>query len=398
MLSVDEALARILAAFSPLPAETVSVDEAFGRVLAAAVTARITQPPHAVSAMDGYAVRAADLPQAPTRLRVVGAVPAGSLFERPLGAGEAVRIFTGAPLPEGADSIVIQEDTEQDGDEVIVREVPVQGVYVRARGLDFNEGDPGVAAGTWLTPRHVGLIAAMDVPWVSVYRRPRVAILSTGDELVMPGEQRRPSQIVSSNAIALSALVRDCGGEPINLGIAADNRDSLERLAAGAEGADLLLTTGGASVGDHDLVRAVLAEEQLSLDFWRIAMRPGKPLMFGHLGKTPMIGLPGNPVSSLVCGLLFVRPAMERMLGLARPPHRLSTAELTAPLPANDKRQDYMRATLAHGPDGQLSATPFPKQDSSMLRTLSRADGLIVRAPHAPPIQAGDVVPVLLLD
>ena len=398
MLSVDEALARILAAFSPLPAETVSVDEAFGRVLAAPVTARITQPPHAVSAMDGYAVRAADLPQAPARLRVVGAVPAGSLFERPLGPGEAVRIFTGAPLPEGADSIVIQEDTDQDGDEVIVKEVPSRGVYVRARGLDFNEGDPGVEAGTWLTPRHVGLIAAMDVPWVSVHRRPRVAILSTGDELVMPGEQRRPSQIVSSNAIALSAFVRDCGGQPINLGIAADNRDSLERLAAGAEGADLLLTTGGASVGDHDLVRAVLAEEQLSLDFWRIAMRPGKPLMFGHLDKTPMIGLPGNPVSSLVCGLLFVRPAMERMLSLNRPPHRLGTAELTAPLPANDKRQDYMRATLERGPAGQLSAIPFPKQDSSMLRTLSRADCLIVRAPHAPPIQVGEIVPVLLLD
>lgn len=398
MLSVDEALARILAAFSPLPAETVSVDEAFGRVLAATVTARITHPPHAVSAMDGYAVRASDLPQASTRLRVIGTVPAGSLFEQPLGTGEAVRIFTGAPLPEGADSIVIQEDTEQKGDEVVVREVPAQGAYVRARGLDFNEGDPGVAAGTWLTPRHVGLIAGMDVPWVSVHRRPRVAILSTGDELVMPGEQRRPSQIVSSNAIALSALVRDCGGEPINLGIAADNRDSLERLAAGAEGADLLLTTGGASVGDHDLVRAVLAEEQLSLDFWRIAMRPGKPLMFGHLGKTPMIGLPGNPVSSLVCGLLFVRPAMERMLGLARQPHRLNTAELTAPLPANDKRQDYMRATLERASSGQLSATPFPKQDSSMLRTLSRADCLIVRAPHAPPIQAGDVVPVLMLD
>ncbi len=398
MLSVEDALERVLAAFSPLPPETVSVNEAYGRVLVEPVTARITQPPQAVSAMDGYAVRAADVANVPARLRVIGEVPAGGLFGRALEAGEAVRIFTGAPLPEGADSIVIQEDTEREGEAVVVREAPQAGAYVRARGLDFNEGDPGVEAGTWLTPRHVGLIAAMDEPWVAVRRAPRVAILSTGDELVMPGEQRRPSQIVSSNSIALSALVRDCGGTPVNLGISADNRESLERLAAGAEGADLLLTTGGASVGDHDLVRAVLAEVKLSLDFWRIAMRPGKPLMFGHLGTTPMIGLPGNPVSSLVCGLLFVRPVIERMLGLKRPPHPLIAAELAADLPANDRRQDYLRATLERRGNGLPQATPFPKQDSSMLRTLSRSDGLIVRAPHAPPASIGERVSVLALD
>ena len=395
MISVDEALDRILSAFAPLPAETVSVSQALGRVLAEDVVARVTQPPADVSAMDGYAVRAEDVASVPVQLQVVGHIAAGSRQEAPLATGQAARIFTGAPLPEGADAIVIQEDTERDGERVTVKEAAARGTYVRPAGLDFRAGDVGVAAGRAVTVRDLGLIAAMNRPWVSVRRRPRVAVLATGDEVVMPGDPVGPSQIVSSNGLALCALVEACGGEAINLGIAADSADSLRRLAAGAAGADLLITTGGASVGEHDLIRSVLGEEGLDLDFWKIAMRPGKPLMFGRLKGTRMLGLPGNPVSSLVCGLLFVRPILDRLLGLARPAHPTEPAVLAADLGANDRRQDYLRATLRPNDDGRLHASPFHKQDSSMLATLAHADALILRAPHAPPAAAGTLVEVL---
>ena len=395
MISVDEALDRILSAFAPLPAETVSVGQALGRVLAEDVVARVTQPPADVSAMDGYAVRAEDVASVPVQLQVVGHIAAGSRQEAPLATGQAARIFTGAPLPEGADAIVIQEDTERDGESVTVKESAARGTYVRPAGLDFRAGDVGVAASRAVTVRDLGLIAAMNRPWVSVRRRPRVAVLATGDEVVMPGDPVGPSQIVSSNGLALCALVEACGGEAINLGIAADSADSLRRLAAGAAGADLLITTGGASVGEHDLIRSVLGEEGLDLDFWKIAMRPGKPLMFGRLKGTRMLGLPGNPVSSLVCGLLFVRPILDRLLGLARPAHPTEPAVLAADLGANDRRQDYLRATLRPNDDGRLHASPFHKQDSSMLATLAHADALILRAPHAPPAAAGTLVEVL---
>ena len=400
MLSVAEALERILKSFAPLPAETVSVAEAFGRVLAADVRARVTQPPHAVSAMDGYAVRAADVAAVPATLTVTGAVPAGGLFEGTLAPGEAVRIFTGAPLPAGADAIVIQEDTEAgDGPDglrqVTVKEASPLGHYVRPAGLDFAVGDAGPRAGRLLTARDVGLIAAMNHPWVQVRRRPRVAILATGDEVVMPGEPLGPSQIVSSNGLALAAFVRACGGEPIQLGIAPDKEEQLAALAAGARGADLLLTAGGASVGEHDLVQKVLGEQGLELDFWKIAMRPGKPLMFGQLAGTPMIGLPGNPVSALVCSLLFARPALNALLGLDRAAHPVEQMVLGADLAPNDRRQDYLRATIARDGDGRRTVTPYGRQDSSMLALLAAADGLIVRPPHAPAAAAGTPVDVL---
>jgi molybdopterin molybdotransferase len=399
MISVAEALDRILKNFAPLPAETVSIAEAFGRVLAADLRARVTQPPHAVSAMDGYAVRAADVapvkPGVPVTLKVIGAVPAGGLFEGEMGAGEAVRIFTGAPLPAGADSIVIQEDTEAGDGEVTVKESCKTGNYVRPAGLDFAEGDPGPRAGRLLGTRDIGLIAAMNHPWVQVRRRPRVAILATGDEVVMPGEPLGPSQIVSSNGLALAAFVRACGGEPVQLGIAPDKEEQLAALAAGAKGADLLLTAGGASVGEHDLVQKVLGEQGLELDFWRIAMRPGKPLMFGQLGGTPMIGLPGNPVSAVVCSLLYARPALNALLGLDLPPHPLQQMVLGADLRPNDQRQDYLRATIAENGDGRRTVTPYGRQDSSMLALLAAADGLIVRAPHATAAAKGELVDVL---
>ncbi|SMF69909.1 molybdopterin molybdochelatase [Tistlia consotensis] len=398
MISVEEALQRILAGFQPLPAEVLPIGEAFGRVLAEPLVARATQPPAAVSAMDGYAVRAADVAAVPCELEVVGHVPAGSSHDGRLQPGQAVRIFTGAPLPEGADSIVIQEDTEALDGRVRVLESVRQGNYVRPAGLDFRAGEVGLEAGRRLTARDVGLAAAMDRPWLSVRRRPRVAILATGDEVVMPGEPRGPNQIVSSNGLSLSAAVRACGGEPLLLAIARDDAASLQALAGEARGADLLVTTGGASVGEHDLVRQALGERGLELDFWQIAMRPGKPLMFGRIQGTPLLGLPGNPVSTVVCATLFLRPVLERLQGLERPPHRLLPARLGVPLKQNDRRQDYLRSRLERQPDGTVVASPFPRQDSSMLAVLSQAEGLVVRAPHAPPAAAGDPIAYLPLD
>ena len=352
--------------------------------------------------MDGYAVRAEDVAEVPCELAVVGRAPAGSSYDSRLDAGQAVRIFTGAPLPEGADAIVIQEDTEAregpDGSRVRVLESVRAGTYVRPAGLDFRAGDVGLEAGRRLTARDIGLAAAMDHPWVMARRRPRVAILSTGDEVVLPGEPRGPNQIVSSNGFSLAAAVRACGGEPLQLAIARDEADSLRRLAADARGADILVTTGGASVGEHDLVRQALGKSGLELDFWKIAMRPGKPLLFGRLGETPLLGLPGNPVSSMVCATLFLRPVLERLQGLDRPPHPLRAARLGCALPQNDRRQEYLRSRIERAEDGSLVATPFSRQDSSMLATLARADGLVVRAPHAPPAEVGETVEYLPLE
>lgn len=397
MIPVAEAQQRLIAMIRPLGAEQVPISECLGRVLAEDVSARRTAPPWAVSAMDGYAVRAADVAHVPTRLKVVGAVPAGQAYPHPVKAGEAVRIFTGAPVPEGADAIVIQEDADREGDLVLVREGAPQGRYVRPAGLDFKEGEIGLKAGRKLSAADVGFAAAMNRPWLLVHRKPRVAILPTGDEVVMPGDPVGPHQIVSSNGIALAALVTACGGVPIHLPIAPDDNSALQRIAAGAAGADLLLTTGGASVGDHDLVRGALGADGLALDFWTVAMRPGKPLMVGRYRDTPMIGLPGNPVSTLVCGLLFAKPALDKMSGLGDVFPMPMRARLKVPLEENDRRQDYLRATLARAADGSLEAEPFGKQDSSMISLLARADCLVIRAPHAAPAKMGDWVEIIPL-
>jgi len=395
VISVEDARKRILKAVQALPAEQVSLARALGRVLAEDVIAGVTQPPSAVSAMDGYAVRAADLTKVPATLTVIGKAPAGAAFKGRVAKGEAVRIFTGAPVPQGADSIVIQEDTEARGKQVLVKQAPKPGQFVRPAGLDFKSGDVGVKAGRRLTARDIGLAAAMNVPWLKVHRRPRVAILSTGDELVMPGQAIGPSQIVCSNGISLAAMVAACGGEPIDLGIVPDDRKTLAAMARGARGADFLVTSGGASVGEHDLVQEVLGKEGLQVDFWKIAMRPGKPLIFGTIGGTPMLGLPGNPVSSLVCALIYLKPALEKMQGLDPAAEPSPAAVLAKPLPANDRRQDYLRATLSRRKDGALLATPFAKQDSSMLATLAHADCLVVRAPHAPAAKSGERVEIV---
>lgn len=400
MIPVAEAVSRIVGALQPLPAETVGLEAGYGRVLAADVVARRTQPPFAVSAMDGYAVRGADVGDVPADLRLIGSVPAGQKFEGSVSPGEAVRIFTGARMPDGADTVVIQENTtaDADGASVTINEAAETGNYVRPAGLDFTEGEVGLVAGTRLGARRLALAAAMNVPWIEVRRRPRVAILSTGDEIVMPGEPVGENQIVSSNGIALAAAIRGFGGEPVHIGIAGDNRESLLAMVAAARGTDLLVTTGGASVGEHDLIREVLGEAGLDLDFWRIAMRPGKPLMFGTLGETPVLGLPGNPVSALICAQIFLRPAIGRMLGLNGLDPAPATARLAVPMNANDERQDYVRALLSREEDGTPIAEPFTRQDSSMGSLLAGASCLIVRPPHAPAAAAGDWVDIVPLD
>jgi molybdopterin molybdotransferase len=397
MISVEEARQRLLAPLKPLGAEHVALADAAGRVLAEDVVARRTQPPFAASAMDGYAVRAADVARVPAELRVVGSVPAGQRHEGMVGRGEAVRIFTGAPVPDGADAIVIQEDTDRRGDIVVVKEGAPAGRYVRPAGLDFREGAVGLVKGRRLTARDIGLAAAMNRPWLLVHRQPRVAVLPTGDEVVMPGDPVGPNQIVSSNALALGALIERVGGVPVQLPIAPDDSAALQRIAEGAAGADLLVTTGGASVGEHDLVRDALGQTGLTLDFWTVAMRPGKPLMVGRYGSVLMIGLPGNPVSTLVCGLLFVKPAIERLLGLEAPEEPTQRARLKAKLSANDRRQDYLRARMTRAVDGTFEVEPFRVQDSSMMSALAAADCLVIRKPHAPEAATGEWVEIIPL-
>ena len=393
MLSVEEARARILEDVEPVATEIVSIADAWGRVLAAPVIARVAQPPHDVSAMDGYALRSAG----GTSFTVIGHAPAGHPWTGHVGEGEAVRLFTGSVVPDGADCVVVQEDTEADGTNLTLREAGRPGRHIRRRGSDFDVGAELVAAGVRLGARAVGLVAAANVPWVTVHRRPRVAILSTGDEIAWPGDPVPSGGIVSSNAWALAGLVRGAGAEPTVLPIALDDPAALARALPAAAGFDLLLTSGGASVGDHDLVRAALSQAGMALDFWRIAMRPGKPLMSGRLGRVPVLGLPGNPVSSVVTALLFARPLLARLAGLPDAAPAWRTARLAVALGANDQRADHLRCTVATDADGVTHATPFAEQSSGSNRLLSDADALLLRPPHVPAAGVGDPVPILLL-
>ena len=345
--------------------------------------------------MDGYAVRAEDVPAAPTTLTLVGEAPAGGSYDHALKPGEAVRIFTGGPLPMGADSIVIQEDTEAEGDKITILEAPTLGRHIRKAGLDFSAGDTPFAPGRTLTTRDVALAAAMNLPWLSVHRKPRVAILSTGDELVMPGEPVGRNQIVSSSGIAVAALVRAWGGDPTLFDIARDDAALIQdRIAAGAQH-DILITLGGASVGDHDLVQDALKAQGFAMDFWRIAMRPGKPLMFAAKDRARVLGLPGNPVSTMVCSLLFLKPAMERMTGQAGDLPATVPARLAVDVKQNDQREDYVRSLATRQPDGSLIVEPHKIQDSSMLSVLAWCNALMIRPPHDPAKKAGDTVQIV---
>jgi molybdopterin molybdotransferase len=397
MISVEEARGRILDALRPTPAEIVALADAWNRVTAGGVAARLTQPPADVSAMDGYALRAAD-GVLDADLRVVGAAPAGHPFGGEVGPGQAVRLFTGSVVPSGADSILLQEDATRDGDSVRVNEAVAAGRHIRRKGQDFAAGDVVIPAGRRLTARDVGLAAAANYPWLSVHRRPRVAILATGDEIAMPGEPIPPGGIVSSNSHALAALVRAAGGDPVILPVAGDERSAIGAVADSVVGMDMLVTTGGASVGDHDLVIEALKARGMTLDFWQIAMRPGKPLLFGQLGVTPVLGLPGNPVSAMVCSILFLLPALARLSGLPAAPPPVSTAVLGVPVKANDHRADHLRATARIDQSGRIVVTPFPVQDSAMLRRLALADALVLRAPNAPGLPEGAEVGIIRLD
>ena len=396
MLSIEDALTKIRDAIAPVATEEVFVTDALGRVLAADVIAEVSHPPQAVSAMDGYAVRAEDVPTAPTTLKQIGEAAAGHVFSGSVGPGECTRIFTGGALPKGADTVIIQEDTETDGDQISMLEVPKSGQWVRAEGLDFASGKTLIPAGQLLSARDLGLAAAAGATWLKVRQKPRVAVLATGDEVVMPGAPRRADQIVSSNSVALVSYAEVFGAEAISLGVAADRPEALREKLSDAKGFDLLVTSGGASVGDHDLVQSVSGDQGMELGFYKIAMRPGKPLIFGQLGQTFLLGLPGNPVSTGVTAAIFMRAAIEQLLGLIPAP-LYQAATLGRDLPKNGKRLDFMRAQLTPNSDGLPIATPFERQDSSMMALFAEADCLVMRDIGAPAASAGDTVKIVPL-
>jgi molybdopterin molybdotransferase len=399
LMPVADALAAILAGVEPMGEEMVALEDAYHRVLTRDVAARRTQPPLAMSAMDGYAVRASDATQVNARLKVIGEVAAGRPFDRALGAGEAARIFTGGVIPDGADAVVIQEDTVADGNVIRITEAAATGRHIRPAGVDFREGDVLLKAGSRLTERDLSLAASMNYPELPVRRRPRLALLATGDELVMPGQTPGPGQIVYSNGYALRALARAEGADTVDLGVAAD---TMEATTAGIRrardaGADILVTTGGASVGDHDLVKESLEAEKVQIAFWKIAMRPGKPMMHGRLGAMRVVGVPGNPVSSYVCTFLFVVPLIRALSGRKVVHSARESALLGRDVGANDQREDYLRARLEERDDGTLIATPVNHQDSSLLANLAAAQALLIRAPFAPAAKAGSACEILRL-
>jgi molybdopterin molybdotransferase len=390
LLPVDAALAQLLADSAPLTGEAVALGDAHGRVLASDVAARLTQPPFDASAMDGYAVRWADMPGP---WRVVGESAAGRGFGDVVTPGTAVRIFTGAPVPPAADTIIVQEDIAHVGEtaSLIGEGPPHVGAHIRAAGQDFSTGAPLLRAGDRLTPPRLGLLAAAGHAAIDVVRRPRVRLIATGDELVPPGATPGPDQIISSNPVMLAALFTAAGAEVHDPGIIPDRREALAAALQAAD-ADLIITIGGASVGDHDLVVPVLRELGAEIDFWKIAMRPGKPMLAGRLGAARVIGLPGNPVSAYVCGLLFAVPLIARLGGRdAVLPEQM--LPLAAPLPANGNRRDHLRARRT--PDGVLA---FASQDSARLGVLAAAELLIVREVGAPPAAAGEIVRCIALD
>ncbi|MCZ4266350.1 molybdopterin molybdotransferase MoeA [Rhodobacteraceae bacterium R_SAG6] len=390
MISVSEARAALLDLVSAVDVETVPLAQAAGRVLAQPVTAGRDQPPFDASAMDGYAVNAAEV-ELHAMFKVIGEAAAGHGFQGRVGAGQAVRIFTGAPVPEGASFVVIQEDVDRKGDLITITDDPGGNANIRDRGRDFRVGQT-VDAPRLLRPADIALLAAMNIAEVPVRRRPVVALMSTGDELVMPGETPGPDQIIVSNTFGLKAMLEEHGAEVRMLPIARDTDASLRTAFGLAHDADLIVTIGGASVGDHDLVAAVAESLGMERAFYKVAMRPGKPLMAGRFGIGAMVGLPGNPVSAMICGRVFVVPMLFAMLGLPTAAENLMSAPLAAPLPANGPRQHYMRATWQ---DAGLQA--FDSQDSSLLSVLAQAEALIVRPPHDPARDVGERVDYLAI-
>jgi molybdopterin molybdotransferase len=391
-MAVAEAKARIVAGVEPLPGESVSIYEAAGRVLAEPLKANLTQPPFDASAMDGYAVRAADVAKLPVSLKVVGASAAGHGFDGQVGPQEAVRIFTGAPLPQGADTVVIQEDAKSEPPGAVTILAAAEGRHIRRRGIDFAEGHTALEAGTRLTGRDLMLAAAMNHPAVSVRRKPVIALLANGDELVVPGQTPKASQIVSSIPAGLKAAVEAWGGEALVLDIAKDSRESIAAQVDAAPGADVLVTIGGASVGEHDLVRGALEAKGARFEVLKAAMRPGKPVMFGHLGGQKALNLPGNPASAMICARIFLKPLIAALLGLPTD-EPLYEFPLFGAIDANGEREHYMRAIASGG-----TVAPLPDQDSSLISALARSNCLLVRPVNGPSLPAGTPVPVIFLD
>ncbi len=396
LMAVSEALQRVVADAVPLATETVAIENALGRVLAVDLAAQRTQPPADVSAMDGYAVRAEDVVTAPATLYLIGEVAAGHPFEGKVRAGQAARIFTGGLVPDGADCVVIQEVTKRDGNRVTIERSGIRGKNIRRKGIDFSQGQVLLTRGVRLNDRDVMLAASMNYPRLQVHRRPKVAIMGTGDELVAPGSNLKAGEIVYSNGFAIAALAQTEGAEVRDFGVARDKiEDIVAHVRKGRDwGADVLVTSGGASVGEHDLVQRALREEGLDLSFWRVALRPGRPMMHGRLGDLQILGVPGNPVSSYVCSFLFLVPLIRKLSGRKQIEHTVNRAILGRDLPENDEREDYMRAVLTYGPNGEV-ATPVTSQDSSLMAPLSRAGCLVVRKPHAPAASAGSRCDIL---
>ena len=396
LMPVAEALERVLAGVTRSGAESVSIRLAAGRTLNGPLISALTVPPFDASSMDGYAVRASDIAKLPTQLKITGESAAGWPFAGTVSKREAVRIFTGAPVPDGADTVVIQEDTKSDGKHVSILEATVKGGNIRARGIDFHDGDMVLTDGCRFNPRDVMLAAASGHALIACTRKPIVAIVATGDELVEPSDRPQAGQIVASNSYGLSALIEAAGGEPRLLGIAQDTHDSLAQKISEAHGCDILVTTGGASVGDHDLVRPALEAAGAKLDFWKIAMRPGKPTFFGMLGHMRVLGLPGNPLSAMLGARIFLVPLISKMLGRS---DSLQTfkAILATPLAANGPRDHYMRAALdaSHMPP---RVTPQAIQDSSLIKSFADAQCLIVIPANAPAQSSGAEVQAMMMD
>lgn len=403
LLPVDDAVRRILEGAVPRYSEDIPLADAYGRVLAAHLAPTRTQPPFDASAMDGYAVRAADLATIPAELDVVGRSVAGQRFAGTVAPGKTVRIFTGAPMPEGADAVLIQEDTETIAEgRIRAKETLRPGKNVRRAGLDFTPGKPLLTSGRRLGLREIALAAAMNHAVVPVAMKPRVAIIATGDELVPLGGEPGPDQIVASSGTAIATFAESLGAVTRDFGVLPDRADAISnaiREAIDLFAADVVVTLGGASVGDHDLVRDAMADAGMELDFWQIAMRPGKPLVFGRRGETRMLGLPGNPVSSLVCAILFLKPLILALsgAGAASAADPGKPAVLGIDVPANDHRQDYVRAVFEERPDGPPVVRPLPVQDSSMLSALATANCLLIRAPNASAGKPGDICRILPL-
>ncbi len=396
MISVATALKKILDSFSTLRWEKVALANSLGRVLAENSIARTTSPPFPISAMDGYAVCLDDVLKLPVKLTQIGESAAGRPFFGEICNGQCVRIFTGAKVPKNANAIILQENTIVDDDKVTILETTVNGRWIRPKGLDFSKGETLLREGRVISARDIGLMASMNIPWLKVRRQPKIAIVSTGDEIVMPGEILKMGQIVGSNGLALEAFVTALGGKPINLGIAPDNEDNLRALFSEAIGSDMLVTTGGASVGKYDFLHRVLASEEMKLNFYKVAMRPGKPIIFGKFGALPILGLPGNPVSAGVTATIFLRPAMEKMLGIFHNEYFIN-ATLASSLPKNDERQDYIRGSLKINKEGKKIVAPFSYQDSSMVRRFADADCLIIREPMAKSAEVGEAVRIIEL-